>query len=255
MRSNKKYKNPICGIYAIWNKVENKSYIGQAKIIQARWTSHKSYLNTNTHVNKRLNEDWNKYGENAFELIELFQCNEEDLDYYEDLFISLFDATNEKYGYNLISGNYGISETNENYSEFRSKMMKEQYEKNPERKQHMSESMKAIFSSEEKRQMARERAIKQFSDPAFYTYYREYRASEEFKEKLRKANTGKKQSEETIKKIIETSGTPVRCVETGVVYPSAKEAARCIPGNVNINAVLSGRRNTAGGFHWERLEK
>lgn len=44
----------------------------------------------------------------------------------------------------------------------------------------------------------------------------------------------------------------VRCVETGVVYKSASEAARKHSTNVsNISAVIKGRRKLAGGYGWE----
>lgn len=45
---------------------------------------------------------------------------------------------------------------------------------------------------------------------------------------------------------------PVRCVETGVEYPSSCEAARLTGINGNhIGEVCRRKRKTAGGFHWE----
>lgn len=46
----------------------------------------------------------------------------------------------------------------------------------------------------------------------------------------------------------------VVCIETGKVYESIKKAAeenRVYPGN--ISQCLSGKRNTAGNFHWGRM--
>ena len=45
---------------------------------------------------------------------------------------------------------------------------------------------------------------------------------------------------------------PVRCIETGIIYMSACEAERRmgIPNN-NIKYCCNGKRQTAGGFHWE----
>ena len=48
----------------------------------------------------------------------------------------------------------------------------------------------------------------------------------------------------------------VRCVESGVVYNSAKEASiltdTC---RSSISNCLKGKREKAGGFHWERVEE
>lgn len=57
---------------------------------------------------------------------------------------------------------------------------------------------------------------------------------------------------ENQKKAAESRRRPVICIETGVVYESASEAARQVP-NTNqgkICMVCRGRRNTNGGFHW-----
>ena len=43
---------------------------------------------------------------------------------------------------------------------------------------------------------------------------------------------------------------PVRCVETGTVYPSQKAAERAT-GNVGIHKACSKKQHTAGGYHWE----
>lgn len=45
---------------------------------------------------------------------------------------------------------------------------------------------------------------------------------------------------------------PVLCVETGVIYDSGAQAAKAL--NIskgNLSSCLNGKRNTAGGFHWE----
>lgn len=48
---------------------------------------------------------------------------------------------------------------------------------------------------------------------------------------------------------------PVLCVETGVVYPSTREAERqtgvC---QSHISKSLNGKLKTAGGFHWRKVE-
>lgn len=50
--------------------------------------------------------------------------------------------------------------------------------------------------------------------------------------------------------------TPIRCVETGEVFPSQSAAARSIGLHpYGINNVLQGKQNTCGGYHWERIMK
>lgn len=95
--------------------------------------------------------------------------------------------------------------------------------------------------------------------------------SEETRKKLSEANRGRIPSEETRKKISETSkgrkhpdlaeknkvrcSTPVRCVETGIVYSSQREASEQTGINqANISSACNGIRNVAGGYHWEFVE-
>ena len=48
---------------------------------------------------------------------------------------------------------------------------------------------------------------------------------------------------------------PVKCIETGVIYPSAHEAARQTNLNFSmICAVCRGDRNKTGGYHWQYVE-
>lgn len=49
-------------------------------------------------------------------------------------------------------------------------------------------------------------------------------------------------------------GKMVRCIETGKIYQSTMEAQRQTGiSNKSISACLTGRRNSAGGYHWEYL--
>ena len=47
----------------------------------------------------------------------------------------------------------------------------------------------------------------------------------------------------------------VKCIETGIIYDSFHEAARkCgIKNYANISEVCSGKRKSAGGYHWEYM--
>jgi group I intron endonuclease len=86
--------------------------------------------------------------------------------------------------------------------------------------------------------------------------------SEETRKKIGETNRGEKHylygkqhSDSTKKKMREASPKrqPVLCVETGVVYPSAREASRQTGVNIaGICLAIKGERlKTSGGYHWE----
>ena len=65
---------------------------------------------------------------------------------------------------------------------------------------------------------------------------------------------GKKHTKESIKKMkaSATNKRKVRCVEKDIIYDSIRDAGD--ENNINyrnIHTVCIGKRNTAGGFHWE----
>ncbi len=75
--------------------------------------------------------------------------------------------------------------------------------------------------------------------------------SEDTKAKIAHANKGKTHG---VKNLRPPTGKPVKCVETGVVYGSAKEAAEQLNINhSNITQTCKGTRKTAGGFAWKYL--
>ena len=70
----------------------------------------------------------------------------------------------------------------------------------------------------------------------------------EFKKGNIPYNKGKKMSIEEIKKHCK----PVLCVETGIVYYSAREANKQIGISYkSISSVCNKKRKTTGGYHWE----
>ncbi|MGH7974730.1 MAG: GIY-YIG nuclease family protein [bacterium] len=57
----------ISAVYSITHKESGRIYVGSAIDIYHRWARHKHDLIYNKHDNKRLQNFWNKYGEDAFE--------------------------------------------------------------------------------------------------------------------------------------------------------------------------------------------
>ena len=67
---------------------------------------------------------------------------------------------------------------------------------------------------------------------------------------------GKTHSDETKRKIGKYQSKPIRCIETGEEFESAKKAGESMGiSRSAINAQLKGRNKTAKGYHFEYLEK
>ena len=65
-----RYKNegkPVAGIYLITNTETGTQYVGQAVNIRTRWIQHIQELRARKHCNQALQEDFDKYGEDAFD--------------------------------------------------------------------------------------------------------------------------------------------------------------------------------------------
>lgn len=100
--------NKNIGIYKIECKIHNISngiYIGQSSNINRRFLQHKKELIGNYHINKHLQNAWNKYGENnfTFEIIE--ECPIDKLNEREIYWIQYYDSF--KNGYNNTLGGEG----------------------------------------------------------------------------------------------------------------------------------------------------
>lgn len=70
------YKD-ICGVYKI--VCNDKFYIGSSKNIQQRFYKHRRELRKDVHKNEHLQNSYNKYGEECFnlEIVELCNINEQ----------------------------------------------------------------------------------------------------------------------------------------------------------------------------------
>ena len=99
-------------IYIITNIITKKKYIGQAvnylsngKIWGSfkRWKKHVSNALNNNSECRLLENSILKYGENNFIVKDIIICNIENLNYYEDLFINMYNTLSPN-GYNLMTG-------------------------------------------------------------------------------------------------------------------------------------------------------
>lgn len=80
----------IIGIYLITCLDNNRFYVGRALSISTRWNEHRRELRHNKHINKELQEDWNRYGEDSFSFEIVEEGNKKDYKYRELFWIDNF---------------------------------------------------------------------------------------------------------------------------------------------------------------------
>lgn len=96
-------------IYSIINTTNNKAYIGQTiRSLEERKQGHLKLLRVNKHFNVHLQSSFNKYGIESFEFVVLMEVANDKLDKKEVQLISLFNTTDDRYGYNMTTGGSGI---------------------------------------------------------------------------------------------------------------------------------------------------
>lgn len=88
----------IC-IYMIENKINGKKYIGQTANFQSRKNGHFTSLRCKTHHSKRLQNAFNKYGENNFEMKPIIECQIDEMNDLEKYYIWLYNSYYA--GYNM----------------------------------------------------------------------------------------------------------------------------------------------------------
>jgi len=89
----------LSGIYEILNTVNGKFYIGSAVDLKARFRTHIRALKRNCHINKHLQNAFNKYGAEAFIVFPLEYCKPKELISKEQFWLSALKATEA--GYNI----------------------------------------------------------------------------------------------------------------------------------------------------------
>jgi group I intron endonuclease len=175
------------GIYLIYCLANQRVYIGQSKNIMKRLGCHLASLKKGNHENDYLQKAYNKYGDDMFVFRPIESIENSSLEYItarEQHWIDQFDSMNPSRGFNLRkAGNRGAF--------------------TKETRAKMSEAAKAnakILSEEEKEKL-REIGRKQ---AALMKGKKLGPMPKEQRENLILAQTGKKASEETKKKMSET---------------------------------------------------
>ena len=222
-------------VYMHTNKINHKVYVGiTSKPVEQRWGKNGYKYKNNKYF-------WNaiqKYGWNNFEHI-IFMTNltQEKACRVEQLLIALYNTNNTEYGYNLSSGGengfYGchVSE---------------------EQRQKKSEQMKGLYAGENNPMYGV--SPKERMDEDTYNNWKksiqERMSSEEFKEKMRQINLGKKYSDEiNVKKGLKGENHPMygkempdeikeklRMAQTGKKYSDEINAKKGRKGILNHSA-------------------
>lgn len=95
-------RHSLSGVYAIYNCINDKAYIGSSSDIAGRFRGHLSVLRKGIHYNAMLQRAWNKYGEKNFIFLTLDLCPVIDLTAKEQWFIDSWKAIDRKCGYNIL---------------------------------------------------------------------------------------------------------------------------------------------------------
>lgn len=215
----------MTGIYKIINKINGKMYIGSAVDIQKRWIKHKSDLRKNKHHSKKLQNSWNKYGEQnfIFEIVEECEKNKDLLLSKESYYFILYDTVKNGYNCAIKAGSPMFG------------------------KKHSEETKKKISKSNKGKKRTEE--FKQKLSIA----HKGKILSESTKEKIRLGNTGKGMSDYNRKKVSERTAKPILQYDLDdnfiKEWKTVTEAKKYYKGD--IPATLKGRQKQSCGFKWK----
>ena len=188
-----------CGIYRIRNLENDKCYVGQSVNVEDRWQGNRGHLaalRNKWHSNTKLQNAWNKHGEESFAFEILQECDRANLSHLEAFWITKLDSVYNGYNIKLMyleedSVCYRFTADTRLKMSFSASRRKALGLKQTERtKCKISSKMKnRVFSEEHKLKISAGNQGKV--------------RSEEFKQRVSKVHSGKKLSEEQKKRVSE----------------------------------------------------
>lgn len=239
-------------IYKITNLINGKIYIGQTvQSLKKRWNQH---CCSKRAAKSLLNMAIVKYGRENFEIKEIGGANSlTELNYQEWLLIHLNKCKTPN-GYNINNGGGGTGHLKE---DIKDKIRKANIgrEQSQETRKKIGKASKVMWGNftEEQKQKIKENLDK------IRPSQKGRKRSLETRKKISKASKGrkwtKKQRVNTLKAKIGLkykNARAVKCIDTGKVYRSSREAAEDlgIRTFTNINANCSGRTKICQGYRF-----
>lgn len=104
-------------IYLLKNTKSGKTYVGQTKNVHKRWLSHMYGLKAHRwDTNKGLQEDYDMYGQNSFEMIIIEECSKEVANEREQFWIKHYKSLGNCN--NVSPGGIGVLYEDEYYYEY-----------------------------------------------------------------------------------------------------------------------------------------
>jgi len=233
-------------IYQHKNLITNQSYIGQTcQKPNYRWKNGKGYK-----TQEKFWEAIEEFGWDNFEHTILEEnISENDIDEKEKYWIKKFDAVENGYNSNYGGHHYianeetkekirqaNLGEKNPNYGKPKSEEVKEKI-----RQSNLGQKRSAEVI-EHNRQAQLGKILTEEHKRHISEGLKGHLVSEEVREKIKNNQPNKKS---------------VICIETQEIFNSVADAAQwChLSGSAHISAVCKGKRKTAGGYHWQYVEK
>lgn len=195
----------MIGIYKITNVINEKVYVGESLDIKKRWYSHRWHLR-NRKYDSHFQKSWNKYGEESFEFSILKECLLEELQYWEEYYINLYESYKPENGYNKDRFSNGSKcRSEKTVNKMKEKRALQVFSEETKRK--ISESHKGKKHSKEHIEKIRVKSVGRKHSEETRNKMREKRAkqvfSDETKRKISESRKGKKASTETKQKFSE----------------------------------------------------
>ena len=183
----------VTGIYKIENTVNHKVYIGQSKNIIKRLKDH-----TKDEHNDHLRDSFEKYGLDKFSFEVIKQTY--DLDYWEIFLIQIYDATDNRYGYNISTGGQDGSRGEKWHQRLLETMNSPEYKEKlrqvmdtPEYRKSLSDAQQKRWQSEEEKKKYSDICSNQWNNPEIRRKRIEkligHKTKEETKRKIGKTNS------------------------------------------------------------------
>jgi len=78
-----KQSKPISGVFQVMNTVNKMILIEGATNMTSKWNRHRTELRFGSHRNRKLQEDWNHYGESSFVFSVVSELDSEEDDSFD----------------------------------------------------------------------------------------------------------------------------------------------------------------------------